>query len=145
MPLSIQNPIHALISSAKKAWRGEEALWKVFWLWGVLIYSAAVPIGMFAIALEMTLPAYPQDFLFRVPIHLFAVIIGLAGLIFVFLYPVIFSFSLWRCSKNTRINILCILMKAFVPIFCLIHIPMGSLCLMGSLSLFNLVIKLALQ
>ena len=27
--------IKSIINSAKKAWNGEEKLWKVFWLWGV--------------------------------------------------------------------------------------------------------------
>ena len=30
------NPFIAVSNSLKKSWRGEEKLWKVFWLWGVL-------------------------------------------------------------------------------------------------------------
>ncbi len=33
--INIFNPI---INSAKKTWKGEEKFWKVFWLWGVLLY-----------------------------------------------------------------------------------------------------------
>lgn len=33
----------AIINSAKKAWRGEEKLWKVFWLWGV-VFGLSVAI-----------------------------------------------------------------------------------------------------
>ena len=30
--------IKSIVNSAKKAWNGEEKLWKVFWLWGVGVY-----------------------------------------------------------------------------------------------------------
>ena len=34
-----------IIGSVRKAWRGEERLWKVFWLWFVLLYPMSFVIG----------------------------------------------------------------------------------------------------
>jgi hypothetical protein len=32
------NIFSPIINSAKRTWKGEEKFWKVFWLWGVLLY-----------------------------------------------------------------------------------------------------------
>lgn len=73
------NVVKAVINSAKKAWRGEEKLWKVFWLWGVLA-------GIATIFLVENFNYY------------------IFNLFMVFVYFPFFLISLGRCAKNTDIE-----------------------------------------
>ncbi len=70
-----------LFAAERRAWRGEMALWRVFWGYGVLASSAL--IALFASAISLGQRALQQ------------------GLILVFAgYTVWILVAIWRCAPN---------------------------------------------
>jgi hypothetical protein len=65
------------------AWRGQQPLWKVFWLYGVAVSGALVAIYVFAFLIE-------QVVLRQILVLCFAP------------YTAWILVSIWRCSSNTR-------------------------------------------
>lgn len=116
-----------IIDSSKKALRGEEKLWKVFWLWGVLFYVFAISTGIVAFVLKGETRHHLIDTI--------AIFIGILGLIFTFIYPIVFSVSLWKCSPNTTKQVFNHTAKIFIPAFFIIHFFIGRLVFLGSVSL----------
>lgn len=71
------------MSFAEHYWRGNEPLWKIFWLYGVLVsVGLAVLIATAAFQNWVALPG------------LIAMIVGLA------IYTVWVVVSIWRCADN---------------------------------------------
>ena len=102
------------LSPAIKAWNGEEKLWKVFWLFGVLLYPASIIIGLFS--LMMMMPGMHELN------HLLLFIMSCCGVIMLFIYPTILIFSMNRCSNNLSLNnrnreLIIFLSKKIFPIF----------------------------
>lgn len=122
----------AILTSARKSITGEEKLWKVFWLWGILIQITAMPIGFLAIGLWNTCP--------NIVTGVFGVVIAMLGLIFVFIYPFIFIITLWRCARNTAIKGLFILARMFIVLFIFIHLIIGTYSFVGTLWIVGHVI-----
>lgn len=81
--------------SAKKAWKGEERLWKVFWLWGVLLYPTSFLIGAFLVKPTISLSQVSPFITFVI-----ALFMGICGATMIIIYPVIFIASIFRCIKN---------------------------------------------
>jgi hypothetical protein len=91
------NIFKKIIEKAKQAIRGEERLWKVFWLWGVLLYVVSNLIGFFSMLLPSVIGAATVVYLLG--------LIGLCGLILVFVYPIVWIISMWRCRRNIESTI----------------------------------------
>ena len=131
--------IQKIKDSYFKTLRGEEKLWKVFWLWGVLIYLTAIPIGSFFFIIQKSF----HDFSFYyLPIVFFvsflSIMVGILGQIFAFLYPIIFITSLWKCSKNSQYNLCAKIYKLYIPIYLLLHVFLfGLLSCWGGLGLIS--------
>jgi hypothetical protein len=119
--------------SFKKSWKGEEKLWKVFWIWGVPIYLSAIPIGSITMGIEMT-----NSNIFA--IHL-ALLVGILGIIFAFIYPIIFCVSLWRCAKNSDKKIYLISARIFIIPFLFIHLFVGLMAAWGGLGMTSSAIR----
>ncbi len=112
-----------MFQKIKIAWNGEERLWKVFWLWGVTIYLSVIPIGSFVMV--------QHKIFLNVITSILVIIVGVMGLIFAFIYPVIFCVALWRCAKNTDNKIYSILGRSFVPLYVVIHVFIGGFTFFG--------------
>lgn len=100
------NVVKAVVNSAKKSWNGEEKLWKVFWLWGIVLYITSNIVGLLA-----GYAFFPIRF-----------IVGILGLIFIFIYPIILVVSAIKCAKNTSLRIFKFLTFSFIPIFIYAHV-----------------------
>lgn len=112
--------------SMKRSLRGEEKLWIVFWLWGVTLYLASLIIGFIA--------------LFETSIHYSRIgdVVGWLGFALVYIYPFIFIFSIWRCSKNTRHKLFNFGAKLYaVIIFPVIHYYASAAIILASMGLMN--------
>lgn len=112
--------------SAGKALQGQEKLSIVFWLWGVLLYVGSFIIGGVVF--------FNED----VAVSWLGVLAGWLGIILVFIYPLMFCFSLWRCAKNTNRRWCGYMAKiyalAFIPA---IHIWLSWFVLMASVALLG--------
>ena len=117
------NIIKTIINSAKKAWRGEEKLWIVFWLWGVLLYFGSFFVGGFYARILLN---YLGDFNYFLAFS-FSFCMSILSVIYIFIYPVIFSVSMWRCSIKTD----CLIAKVVVFIFIPFHIFISTLTIWG--------------
>lgn len=113
-----------LIDSVKKALRGEEKLWKVFWLWGALLYVSSIVVGIFSTFL---------DYDYRIIKYL----VGILGLVLIFVYPVLLIKSLYRCAQNTEISVKHYLIKYFCIIFIFIHLVSSVFIFGGCIILFG--------
>lgn len=135
----MKNILAKIKNSYFKSLKGEEKLWKVFWLWGALIYLTAIPIGSSFLILQKSF----YDFSFYyLPIVLLisfiSITVGILGQIFAFLYPIIFITSLWKCSKNTQHNLCAKISKLYIPIYLLLHVFLfGLLSCWGGLGLIS--------
>ena len=86
------NLFKKIIEKAKQAIRGEGRLWKVFLLWGILLYVVSYLIGFCSIYFTLIVGKTIGLFLFG--------IVGVCGVILLFVYPIIWIISMWRCRKN---------------------------------------------
>jgi hypothetical protein len=114
-----------ILDSIKKALRGEEKLWVVFWLWGVLLYISSFAIGVFSAFLDYDYGAVKY-------------LVGTLGLALVFVYPFIFIKSLWKCSANTSYVTMERFTKFFAVGFIFIHLFMSIFIFGGSTILLGL-------
>ena len=112
----------AIKESFFKSLKGEEKLWKVFWLWGVLLYVVSIGIGLLSIGVKP----------FVIWFH---PIIGILGIILIFIYPIIFCFSIWRNSKNTESKSFKYASLIYIFLFLQAHIMLSFFTLLGSMSL----------
>ena len=114
-----------MFKAIKRALKGEEKAWKVFWLWGWLLYITSILIG-FGAATDQLKNTF------------FANIVGFLGLILIFIYPFMLCWSLWFCSKNTKYKWFTYFLKiyaiAFIPA---IHIWVGLFVFVGSVILLG--------
>ena len=104
MKIIKNNPIlKNITNSAIKAWNGEEKLWKVFWLWGVLFYISSFCVILFGYWFFSELVHYKLEKL-NILIAIFAlfyyIFIFLCAFTIAFIYPMIFLFFLNRCCHN---------------------------------------------
>jgi hypothetical protein len=117
----------SILQSCKRSLKGEEKLWIVFWLWGVALYISSISIGLCTFSIKGGGGS------------LLGVLMGISGLILIFIYPFMFCVSLWRCSKNTKWTWCKYLARlyavAFIPaihVWISAWIFIGSLLLMGA-------------
>lgn len=109
-----------LISATKRALRGEEKLWVVFWLWGVVLYVGSIAIGSAVFFSKHGLPIINP-------------ITGILGLILILVYPFMFCWALWRCAFNTKHRVLGYLARLFTVGFIpLVHAKVSFYVLFGS-------------
>lgn len=109
------NRIVNFLKKIRKVWNGEERLWKVFWLWGVLLYALSNLIGFLSIALPYV-----------------RLLIGIFGVILVFLYPVILTVSMFRCRKNSNYQSFKIFAICSLIPFLYFHVNWSSVLLLAS-------------
>ena len=84
----------------KKAWRGEEKLWKVYWLYSVL--------GGIAVSV-----------MFGVVLNIVAALLGLGpvhyiGIAFMLAFYVWSTVSIWRCAWNVKVKFWGYLVRIFI-------------------------------
>jgi hypothetical protein len=87
------------LSPAIKAWNGQEKLWKVFWLWGFLLYPASIIMGLLSILISSMWKGHILSY----SCVLFFIMLC-CGVIMLFIYPTILIFSMNRCSNNLSLN-----------------------------------------
>ena len=103
--------IKNITNSAIKAWNGEEKLWKVFWLWGVLFYTSSFCVISFGYWFFWESLSYDKLGNLNILIAIFA----LFYFIFIFLiYPIIFLIALNRCCHNKFSKVAIKLFSIFV-------------------------------
>ena len=81
----------------KRAWRGEERLWKVFWVYGSLAGFLEQIITV--IGLSIILP-HVQIVPWHAPV--WAYVLWAVWVVFISVYAVWFLVAFWRCTFNTN-------------------------------------------
>jgi len=99
-----------IINSAKLAWKGEESFWKVFWLWGFLLYFVA-----FILFVSTAFPT--NDFVYTMAKKTYMQ--PLVIILFFYVLPFFITTIIKRNIKNIKIktNILRRISLAFILIF----------------------------
>jgi hypothetical protein len=104
----------------KRAWRGEEKLWKVFWIWWlltvvVLIVILVLLIPVAAVAFFPMLPPFVGL------LGLFLMIPTFVSVLFIIILPYIVwvCVSVWRCAWNAKLRIWGYLSRVIVILPCL--------------------------
>ena len=108
MKIIKNNPIiKNITNSAIKAWNGEEKLWKVFWLWGVLFYISSFCIILFGCWFLESLDYDKLDNLNLMTIFVlfYYIFILLYAFTIAFIYPLIFLFFLNRCCHDELLKV----------------------------------------
>ncbi len=90
--------LRRLLNSTKRAWRGAEKLWIVFWGWLILFQLSDWVLHHF-------LPFYP-------PGHFLATLA--LKCLYVIAYSIFIFTSLWRCARNTKLKLWFYLTRLFV-------------------------------
>lgn len=119
-----------VLRSIKNSWEEKGRFWRIFWLWGPLIYVPALPIGMLAFGLH--------HMYFNIYTRIFALTVGLFGQIFTFIYPVIFCTALKKNHTNPSGNLSLRFQKFFPSFYFAIHIVLGLISLLGGILLIGL-------
>ena len=118
--------LRAIARSCIQSLKGQEKLGIVFWRWGVLLYISSILIGIAVIAVEESRGTW------------FALFVGILGAVLLFIYPFMFCFSLWRCSKNTMRTWCKYAARAYAVAFIpAIHIWVGGAIALGSMVLIG--------
>lgn len=118
-----------MVTIIKKLWMGDEKLWKIFWLWGALIYLTAIPIGFMAFGFH--------NICANMFTRILSIIVALLGQIFAFIYPIIFCVALYRSSKKENKLSYILVRRVFIPIYIPIHLIIGSFSCLGGLLLVS--------
>ncbi len=108
--INIFNPI---INSAKKTWKGEEKFWKVFWLWGVLLYL----VGF--VFFVMSSSQFMNYIVLAISIYNFFLI-----------SPIFIASIIKRNIKNIKINnkflrIVMLILILTIPFMLFVHVGAG--------------------
>lgn len=114
-----------MINAIKRALKGEEKLWKVFWLWGVLLYVSSIVVGFLTVFSPLN----------HTPIGFF---VGLLGLALIFIYPFLFCISIWKCSKNTKQQFFKYFARIFIFIFFPFHAWFSGAIALGTMVLLSI-------
>ena len=109
----MKNILSPIINSVKKSWRGEENFWKVFWLWGVLLYFV-----MLALFLVCLLPSTCNIYRIIMMYNFFLIL------------PIILALVIKRNIKNIKVKnrVLKIIVITFVlsvPLILSVNIAIG--------------------
>lgn len=112
-----------LVRSASNSYQGKESFWVVLFIWGFLLYSLALFIGLKATFFMTSIEG---------PYHIpMAVILSIAALIMTFIYPVIFSMAVWRCASNFKEKYLTYLGRLTLLGFIVLHYYAGRVFFVG--------------
>ncbi len=91
-----------IINSAKLAWKGEERLWKIFWLWGLTL--SVIYLSTFFVMTKTIFAESEYNYYYE--------ILGGGFMIFLFYFFVyIYSSFLYRCAYNEKYE------NSVIPIF----------------------------
>lgn len=80
----------------KRAWRGEERLWKVFWVYGILAGYALDAVTM--LGFVMLIP-HVHLMPWHAPVWLY--VLGAVWTIFLWCFSIWTAVALWKCSFNS--------------------------------------------
>lgn len=127
----ITNLFGKLKDSAVKSWRGEEKLWKVFLGWGILLYVVSIFVGLQTIAFYNNFRNYEFIFFLKP----FFLLISILGFILIFIYPIIFTVSILKCSLKSKL-IIKVLVAVLLILFSIFHISFSIFTIVGSTALF---------
>ena len=135
MKITKNSPI---LNSAIKAWNGEEKLWKVFWLWGgvlyILSFCAILFRSRFFAFLEMHEEIEKLNILITIFSFFYSIFIFLCAFTLAFIYPIIFLFFLNRCCHNKLLKVVIRLISYFAIS---VHFLFAMLCGFGSEMFFS--------
>ena len=127
----------AIRNSYFRSLRGEENFWVVVFGWGVLLYVGSFFIGFWSIKLPLLLIKHKINIFLLPKIWPFILtIVGVLGIIFVFIYPFTFAFCIMRSSFRSD-SAYIVLASIFVIIFTLFHIFAAQFFLGVSLGLLK--------
>lgn len=120
------NGIKHIPSTVKSLMFGKVLLWELFWVWYVLLNSTALVAGYVFLKLTFGIP-----------------FVGLIGSFFgfcmAFIYPIVFSISLWSCAyniKDKQLKPFGYLARLSILPFWLLHYILGSAYFYGALLMF---------
>ena len=100
------------LSAMRKAWRGEERLWKTYWLYNVL---GVLSIGFVLKSLQAYGIQREQNNQSSIGLSIFIFLLAISF----FPYLIWALTSLWKCAFNTRWKIWGYFARAFVVWWCL--------------------------
>lgn len=76
------NIFSPIINSAKKTWKGEEKFWKVFWLWGVLLYFGSFSGWVYFLITKTTFFGYRLREYSHISLYILPIMATLFSIIF---------------------------------------------------------------
>ena len=106
-----------ILNSAIKAWNGEEKLWKVFWLWGGLLYISSFCAILSGYGFSWESLGWSKleklNILMTIFALFYSIFIFLCAFTITFIYPIIFLFFLNRCCHNKLLKVVVKLFSYF--------------------------------
>ncbi|PZP83931.1 MAG: hypothetical protein DI582_10030 [Azospirillum brasilense] len=118
--------LYPVARSCLQSLKGQERLGIVFWRWGILLYLSSIIIGFIFVMTGGLRESWIGG------------LVGWLGLILIVIYPFVFCFSLWRCSKNAArpwhkyaTRIYAVALFPAIHIWASAAIAMGAMVLIG--------------
>lgn len=139
------NIFKSIKNSFSKSINGEEKIWKVFWLWGILIYFGTVVLGFLAL-LEVVKLSYSPSSTVQSIAALLTLISLLIGIFLIYIFPTIFLIAITACGKTYQFTgkrkTGIFFRKVFPVIFMIFHSIYYTMFVgMGTLLFFAFIIE----